>query len=350
MVLKNDRIPASYVSLPSFLLLIISVLVITACTPQPIDCSRENVFCVGLVTTYDGVEDHGMNQATWETLQNLETKAHIARLDNIESVDTRDWQKNIIFFADNHYDVVVTVGTNIAEAMVAVAAGYPTTSFIGVDQDVNENYENVATISFPEDEAGFLAGILAAMISTSGKVGAICETSGIEVVWQYCEGFRAGALYEKDDIDITVVYRDRGDRDKTFNDPEWGKQEMLRLAEEGVDIMTGFGGGTAQGAFLAAAENNVLVIGSEEDLYYQLPDVQEVLVTSIINDPDVELSSLALKASQGESLYGSHAGQISYAPFRLSRFETAMEMKVYLDDALQGIRNGDIEINLPEQK
>lgn len=350
MHIDRDQIAANCVGLPAFLLLIVPVLVITACTPQPIDCSRENVFCVGLVTTYDGVEDHGMNQVTWETLQNLETKAHIARLDNIESVDTRDWQKNIIFFADNHYDVVVTVGTNIAETMVAVAAEYPSTSFIGVNQEVDENYENIATIRFPEDEAGFLAGMLAAMISTSGKVGAICETGGIEVVWQYCEGFRAGALYEKDDIDITIIYRDRGDRDKTFNDPEWGKQEMLRLAEEGVDIMTGFGGGTAQGAFLTASENGILIIGSEEDLYYRLPDVQPQLVTSILNDPGVILPSLVLMVSQGEPISGSYAGQISYAPFRLTQFETAMEMKVNIDNALQGIRNGDIEINLPEKK
>ena len=111
----------------------------------------------------------------------------------IESIDTRDWEKNIIFFADNHYDVIITVGTNIGEAMVAVATEYPNISFIGVDQEFDEEYENIATIGFPEDKAGFLAGMLAAMVSSSGKIGGICETSGIDTVWQYCEGFRAGA-------------------------------------------------------------------------------------------------------------------------------------------------------------
>jgi basic membrane protein A len=219
-----------------------------------------------------------------------------------------------------------------------------------VDQEFDENYENIATISFPEDKAGFLAGMLAAMVSSSGKIGGICETSGIDTVWQYCEGFRAGALYEEDDIDVNIVYRDSGDRDKFFNDPEWGQQEMLNLIEEGVDTMTGFGGNTAQGAFLTAGEEGVLVIGSEEDLYYRLPDLQPLLVTSIIKDPGMELSSLVVLASQGEPISGPYTGQISYTPFRLSRFETDMEIKSNIEDALQGIRNGLIEINLPEKK
>jgi len=332
------------------LVLLMSVLAFSACTSQPMDCAREDVFCVGLVTAFDGIEDHGLNQAAWEAFQNIETQAQIARLDNIESLDTRDWQKNIIFFADNGYDVIVTVGTNIGEAMVAVAAEYPSISFIGVDQEFDEVYENVTTISFPEDKAGFLAGMLAAMVSTSAKVGAICETSGINVVWQYCEGFRAGAMYEKDDVEIIVVYRDSGERDKTFNDPAWGQQQILNLIEEGVDTMTGFGGNTAQGAFLTASEEGILVIGSEEDLYYRLPDVQPLLVTSIIKDPSMELSSLVLLASQGEPISGPRVGQISYAPFRTPQFETDMEIKSNIEDALQGIENGEIEINLPEKK
>jgi len=305
---------------------------------------------VGLVTAYDGVEDHGMNQVTWETLQNIETQAQIARLDNIESVDMRDWEKNIIFFADNGYDVIVTQGTNLDQAMVSVASDYPSISFIGVDQEFDEDYENIATISFPEDQAGFLAGMLAAMVSTSGKVGAVCETSGIEVVWQYCEGFRAGAMYENSDINVIVVYRDSGDRDKTFNDPEWGQQTMLSLMEEGVDTMTGFGGNTAQGAFLTAGEKGILMIGSEEDLYFRLSDLQPVLVTSLLKDPSAALSSLILSASQGEPIFGPHSGQIRYAPFRMSPFEVPMEIKSNMEIALQEIRNGEIEINLPEKE
>lgn len=331
------------------LILLLFIPALSACEPQPADCSRDEVFCVGLVTAYDGVDDHGLNQVAWEALQKVAADVKIARLDNIESVDARDWEKNILFFADHGYDVIVTVGTNLAATTVAVATKYPDISFIGIDQQLDEIHSNIATITFAEDQAGFLAGIVAAMVSASGKVGAVCETSGIDVVWLYCEGFRAGAIYEKEDIEVTVVYRENGDPNKTFNDPEWGKQNMLNLIDKGVDVMTGFGGNTAQGAFLAAADNGVFVIGSEEDLYYRLPDIQEVLVTSIINDPGIELSSLVKMVSQGDEISGPYTGRISYAPFRTTQFD-ATEIQSSMEETLQKIESGEIEINLPEKK
>lgn len=345
----GGKSPVNFVRLLVGLILLLFISTLSACEPQPADCSRNEVFCVGLVTAYDGIDDHGLNQTAWEALQKVATEVKITHLDNIESVDARDWEKNILFFADYRYDVIVTVGTNLAATTVAVADKYPAISFIGVDQQLDEVYPNIATITFAEDQAGFLAGIVAAMVSPSGKVGAICETSGIDVVWQYCEGFRAGAIYEKEDAEVTVVYREHGNSDKTFNDPEWGKQNMLSLIDKGVDVMTGFGGNTAQGAFLAAADNGVFVIGSEEDLYYRLPDIQEVLVTSIINDPGAELSSLVKMVSQGGTISGPHAGEISYAPFRTSQFDTTT-IQSSVEEVFQKIENGEIEISLPEKK
>jgi basic membrane protein A len=338
-----------FVRLLASLVLLLSIPALSACESQPADCSKNGVFCVGLVTAYDGVEDHGLNQIAWEALQKVSTEVKITRLDNIESVDSRDWEKNILFFADHGYDVIVTVGSDLAETTVSVAAKYPGVSFIGVDQQLGQVYSNIATITFAEDQAGFLAGIVAATVSPSGKVGAICETSGIDVVWQYCEGFRAGATYEKEDVEVNVVYRENGDFNKTFNDPDWGRQNMLSLFDKGVDIMTAFGGNTAQGAFLAAAEKGVFAVGSEEDLYYRLPDIQEILVTSIINDPSVELSSLVKMTSQGDEIAGPHAGEISFAPFRNSQLD-ATAIQSSMEDVLQKIENGEVEINVPEKK
>ena len=350
MINKESQVGANFIRPLASLALLLCTVVLSACALQPPDCADEDVFCVGLVTAYEGVENHGLNQAAWETLQNIKAQAQIARLDHIESIDSRDWQKNILFFAENSYDVVITVGTNLGDATQSVAAEYPAVSFIGVDQEFTEVQENVATIGFPEEQAGFLAGMLAGMVSPAGKVGAVCETSGIDVVWQYCEGFRAGALYDRDDLEVTVVYRESGERDKTFNDPEWGKQQLLRLVDKGVDTITAFGGNTAQGAYLTASEEGVLIIGSEEDLSYRLPDAQPFLVTSIIPDPGTVLSSLVLLASHGELISGNHTGEFHYVPLRLSQFGTDMEIKSNLEDALRGIQNGEIEIDLPQRE
>lgn len=324
----------------------ISLVAISACAPQPINCASEDVFCVGLVTAFDGVDDHGLNQAVWETLQNIQTQAGMARLDMIESVDTRDLLKNVSFFAENNYDVVVTVGRNLGDITVAVASEYPTIQFIGIDQQLKEEYANVATIYFAEEQAGFLAGILAALVTEADEVGAVCESSGIDSVWRYCEAFRAGAKYENEDMHVVVTYRDSGSIDSTFNDPEWGEARASIQIEGGVDVLTGFGGNTAQGAFLRAAEKGILIIGAEEDLYFHLPDSQPVLITSIINDPSQALSYLLIQASQGEVLVGPYAGQIVYAPFRGPNKQLENEAETILKD----IRNGEFEITLPEKE
>jgi basic membrane protein A len=214
---------------------------------------------------------------------------------------------------------------------------------------LEDEYENIAAIHFVEEQAGFLAGALAAMVTESGKVGAICETSGIDAVWRYCEGFREGALYADDDVDIYIKYRESGSRDKIFNDPEWGKQQALHLIDDGADILSGFGGNTTQGAFLAAVEKGILIIGAEEDLYFRLPDVQPVLVTSVIKEPSSELSYLVLMASQGEFSIGPHAGQITYSPLQNLRSQAPDEIDAQVEEIYAALLEGIMEVNLPEK-
>lgn len=343
--MNRHQIAVSRIRLLAILVFFISVLVVPACAPQPGNCDRENVFCVGLVTAYDGIDDHGLNQAAWEALQNTKSQAQIARLDKIESIDPRDWEKNIGFFAEKNYDVIVAVGRELSETMVAAANKYSGSLFVGIDQELDEEYDNVATINFAEEQAGFLAGILAATVTESDKVGAVCETSGIDTVRQYCEGFRAGASYENENVRVLVSYRENQSRDDIFNDPEWGKSRALSLFDSGVDVITGYGGNTAQGAYLIASEEGILIIGAEEDLYFHLPDVQPDLITSMINDPSAELSNLVVRASQGEMPAGSYAGQIKYAPFRGPHQEIEADIHIKMEDVLQKIANGDIELD-----
>jgi basic membrane protein A len=344
----RDQAAVKSIRLLAIPVLIISALVLPACAPQPSNCSRDEVFCVGVVTAFDGIDDHGLNQATWEALQDIETQAKIARLDMIESIDSRDWTKNILFFADKGYDVIVTVGVNLSEATIEVASEYPHIFFIGIDQREDETYANVATLYFAEEQAGFLAGTLASLVTQSDRVGAVCETSGIDSVWRYCEGFRAGVAYGNEEVRAYIEYRESGSLDKTFNDPDWGEERMLSLLDDNVDVMTGFGGGTAEGAFLTASEKGILVIGAEGDLYYRLPDVQPVLITSIIKDPSAELSKLILWVSQGNMPSGPLLSQIELAPFRLPESEGMSEIQLELKKTLEGIRNGKIEITLSE--
>lgn len=244
--------------------LLLLLLGISACS-QPPDCHREEVFCAGLVTDTNGLNDFGVNQNTWAGLEQSRADGVIDQAAYIESVDARDYEKNIAYFVDAGYDVIVTSGPGLRSATLRSADLYPGPVFIGMNQAEVDPPPNFIPVTFPEDRMGFLAGVLAARMSRTKTVGAVCETSGVGAMWRYCEGFRAGVIYSGEPVKAIIVYRDDGSRDTLFNDPEWGAETAQSLIQQGADVIFAAGGETAAGALRAAGGGNVRAIGVERD-------------------------------------------------------------------------------------
>ena len=144
---------------------------------------------IGLVTDVGEVDDRSFNQSAWEGVQ-----AAVAALNGeasyIETQDSTDYANNIAEFADNGYDIIVTVGFALGEATVQAAADYPDIYFIGVDQFQGETLANVTGLIFHEDQAGYLAGVLAARLTTSGTVAGVYGTDLVPPVVAYARGLR----------------------------------------------------------------------------------------------------------------------------------------------------------------
>jgi basic membrane protein A len=104
--------------------------------------------------------------------------------------------------------------------------------------------DNVAGLAFPEDK-GFLVGALAAMMSKTNKIGAVCATDEVPPVWRLGEGYKAGAAYadELNDTltEVFVIYHSDVGFDTTFTDPEWGAATANAMIEQGVDVVFGCG-------------------------------------------------------------------------------------------------------------
>ena len=202
------------------------------------------------------IDDKSFNQSTWEGVQKAKEDGIADQVQYIETTDSKDYDKNLATFADANYDVIVTVGFALGEATDAAAPIYPDVEFIGVDQfqaweydgDDSTNVANVAGLNFPEDNAGFLAGALAAMMSETGKIGSVCGTDAVPPVWRFGEGYRAGAAYIDPAVEVTVVYHNDVGFDKTFTDPEWGDATAISMIDKGVDVIFGAGGKTGNGA------------------------------------------------------------------------------------------------------
>ena len=115
------------------------------------DCSSEELLCVGLVTDVGEVDDKSFNQSAWEGVKLAESELG-AQVDFIETKDAKDYGANIALFAENGYDIIVTVGFAMGEATGIAATEYPDIDFIGVDQFQGWPYDDDASNDFANED------------------------------------------------------------------------------------------------------------------------------------------------------------------------------------------------------
>lgn len=327
-----------------------------ACSPRP-DCARPDVTCVGLVTNTAGIEDHGPNQGAWQGLQDALADGTIQHADHIESRTTLDYEKNISFFTTRAYDVIVTVGMGQRNQAREAARAHPNIIFLGLDQTLEAVLPNLYIIVFPHDQMGFFAGALAAMFTTTGVVGAVCETSEIDSVWQTCEGFTRGAQNcagfcnptFQHELEVLVQYRDNQDPGKLFDDAEWGETAAHSLIRKGADVIFGFGGATGQAALVASAEQGLFSLGAEQDQWYALPSARPSLITSVYPDTRLVVHDWLIKYHEDALVENTTPGRITYGPFHDLDLKIDEGTRHAITDLLLALQSGVINTGVSEK-
>jgi basic membrane protein A len=316
---------------------------------------------VGLVTDVGKINDKSFNQSAWEGVQNAE-KDLGAVVQYIETADAKDYDKNIATFADEGYDVIVTVGFGMGEATVKAAGLYPNIKFVGVDQfqawqfdeDKANDVPNVAGLGFPEDNAGFLVGALAAMMSKTNHIGAVCGTDAVPPVWRFGEGYKAGAAYadgmKGTTTTVDVVYHSDVGFDKTFVDPEWGAQTAKSMMDQGADAIFGCGGITGNGAITAAAQAGAYAIGVDTDQYLTLPEAAPRMLSSAMKLITPGVFDLVKAAKDGTFVNGNVTGTAGYAPFHDLDGDVPADVKAEMEKINTGLLDGSIKTNVPPVK
>lgn len=272
----------------------------------------------------------------------------------IESVDARDFEKNIAFFVDSGYDVIITSGVGLRNATLRSADRYPfdpaqgkpAPIFIGMNQTDEESRPNFIPVTFPEDQMGFFAGALAARLTKTKIIGAACETSGIGAMWRYCEGFRAGANYADASVRVLVFYRDDGENEQLFVDPDWGFETAQGLVQRGADVIFAAGGETAVGALRGAAEAKVRALGAERDQGAALGDQGSGVVTSVVGRASFTVQALMRRVRAGD-LADAAGSPVGYVPFEAF---VQKSLLLEMDELLAGLASGEVKTNVTVEK
>lgn len=306
------------------------------------DCSDEGVLCIGLVTDVGRIDDKSFNQSAWEGAQQAAEALGAAQVNYVETTNATDYAANIALFADQGYDIIVTVGFAMGEATAEAAGTYPDIDFIGVDQFQGEAIPNVTGLVFNEDKAGYMAGVLAASLSESGTIASVLGTDLVPPVVAFNEGYLNGAKSVNPDINIIATYHPGG-LDVAFTDPEWGASTAQQAIDQGADVVFGAGGQTGNGALIQAAGNEgVWCIGVDTDQWETVPEAHPCLVSSAMKLITPGVVDLATMSSNGEFPGGNFFGAVGLADFHDHADAVPQEVKDLLEATNAGLLDGSI--------
>jgi basic membrane protein A len=305
---------------------------------------------VGMVSDVGGVDDASFNQNTWEGLERARDELGVSA-QFIESQAQADYEKNITEFAEQDYDLIITVGFLLGDATAKMAGVYPDVSFGIIDYAYDPAIPNVAGIVFNVDEAAFPIGYLAAGWASLKDPGdpQVGWVGGMQIppVEQFIVAYEAGVAYYNQqkgaNVQVKGVYV--GD----FEATDEGKIQGQSLIDEGVDVIFGVGGKTGNGGLAAAKANGKWGIGVDVDQYYTLPNEKDILITSCMKRLDNSVYSVVESLTKDEFPGGSvYVGTlendgVGLAPYHDFEDEVPDDLKSEINDIVEGIKTGDID-------
>jgi basic membrane lipoprotein Med (substrate-binding protein (PBP1-ABC) superfamily) len=215
---------------------------------------RIALICSGSVT------DGGWNQEGKNAILAVKKKlhAHVSILEHISPVRAVDVMRS---YAMRGYNLIIGHGYEFLIPATEVAAMGGKTRFAVSGADTTK--PGVLTLNFDLAQPSYQLGILAAMLSKTGKIGFIGGEAIPSVVACY-RGFAAGARSVNPKIKVAEAYT-------SWDQPALSKSQAQAFIQQGIDVIYQNVDAASRGVFEAVAQANqshgapVYVFGSNSD-------------------------------------------------------------------------------------
>ncbi|MFN2283066.1 MAG: ABC transporter substrate-binding protein, partial [Anaerolineae bacterium] len=235
-------------------------------------------------------------------------------------------------------------------AISQTAVLYPGTSFALIDHAWESQPPNLRGMTFASDQAGYLAGTLAALMSDSHVVGAVGGMA-IPSVTAFANAYHNAAQCADPSTTVIITYTG------TFVDPDLGAQTAQEQMLLGADVIFGVGGATGNGAILTATQSGAWGIGVDSDQYNTLfeggaiPGSDRLLSSAMKRLDNAVFDTIGDVISgtftSGTALYTVAEGGVELAPFHETDPLIPQSVRSRISGVEQGLREGWLTVDGP---
>lgn len=226
--------------------------------------------------------------------------------------DQTKWEPTLVDVSEQDWDIIIVGTWQMQEILEKVAPQYPDKKYFIFDSSVDYTkgkLDNVYSIQYKQNEVSFLAGVVAAKVTTSNmplanpqKIIGFLGGMDTPVINDFLVGYIQGARYVDPDIKVAISYI--GD----FSNAAKGKEMALAQYNLGADIGFNVAGQAGLGQLDAAKEKNKYAIGVDSDQAMIFKDSDpakaNLIVTSALKRVDNSLLRAVKMYKEGKLAFG----------------------------------------------
>ncbi|MEM1333507.1 MAG: BMP family ABC transporter substrate-binding protein [Actinomycetota bacterium] len=281
-------------------------------------------FNVGLTYDIGGRGDQSFNDSAAAGMDRAVAELGVTSTELVPNEDGSNRGELLQLQADES-ELVIGVGFAFVDDVIAASADNPDVNFAVIDDamlDFDNGgvpfADNIAGLTFAEEQGSFLVGAAAALQSETGVLGFIGGVSGFGLIEKFEAGFEAGALAVNPEIQIQSQYITEFPDFDGFFAPDRAKEIALSMYDGGADVVYHAAGGSGAGLFEAALEQSeasgskVWGIGVDSDQFNTVdPAVQEYVLTSMLKRVDTAVFEITSAQVNGEFAAGNTVYDLS---------------------------------------